>query len=74
MTHAIVGMHTAAFRDATALPQAEEAMEKGACILALTALRTFNDEAFRNKVYAEFQEQVEKKVNGFFYERKTYEQ
>ena len=54
-------LHTAAFRDATALPQAEEAMEKGACILALTALRTFNDEAFRNKVYAEFQEQVEKR-------------
>ena len=36
-------------------------MEKGACILALTALKTFNDEAFRNKVYAEFQEQVEKR-------------
>ena len=54
-------LHTAAFRDATALPQAEQAMEKGACILALMALKIFNDEAFRNRVYAEFQEQVEKR-------------
>ena len=36
-------------------------MEKGACILALMALKIFNDEAFRNRVYAEFQEQVEKR-------------
>ena len=40
-------LHTAAFRDATALPQAEQAMEKGACILALMALKIFNDEAFK---------------------------
>lgn len=54
-------LHTEAFRDATALPQAEKAMENGACILSLMALKIFNDEEFRNKVYAEFQEQVEKR-------------
>lgn len=54
-------LHTEAFRDATALPQAEQAMEKGACILAQMALKIFNDESFRNRVYREFREQVEKR-------------
>ena len=54
-------LHTTAFRDATALPQAETAMENGACILAFMALKAYNDEAFREKVYGEFQEQAAKR-------------
>lgn len=45
-------LHTPEFRDATALPEAEKAMEKGACILAEMALRVFNDAAFREEIKA----------------------
>lgn len=51
-------LHTTEFRDATALPQAEQAMENGACILASMALKVFNDKEFRERVYEEFQQQI----------------
>lgn len=50
--------HTVAFRDATALPQAETAMEKGAGILVCMALKIWNDKTFREKVYSEFAERT----------------
>lgn len=54
-----MALHTAAFRDATVMPQAERAMEDGACILALLALRTLNDGAFREQTFEEFHKQLE---------------
>ena len=47
-------LHTTEFRDATMLPQAEKALENGACILTLMALRILNDDKFRKDVLEEF--------------------
>lgn len=54
-------LHTEAFCNATAMPKAETAMEKGACILSLMALKLLNDDEFRSRVNKEFREQVEKR-------------
>lgn len=49
-------LHTEALRDATRLPAAHRAMERGACVLAGLALRVLNDADFRAAVRSDFQQ------------------
>lgn len=56
-----LALHTTDFRDATALPQAYEALEQGASVLAALALRTFNDKAFRDEVQKAYHISLEAK-------------
>lgn len=56
-----LALHTKAFRDATLKPEAHTAMEKGACSLVELTLKVLNDDAFRQKVYNAWKEELEKK-------------
>lgn len=58
-----LALHTTGFRDATALPQAYEALEQGASVLAALAIRTFNDKAFRDEVQKAYHISLEDKKN-----------
>jgi len=49
-------LHTEQLRDATKLPRAYTALERGACVLTELALRVLTDAAFREAVEADFQE------------------
>ena len=56
-----LALHTKAFRDATLKPEAHTAMAKGACSLVELTLKVLNDDAFRQKVYNSWKEELEKK-------------
>lgn len=55
-------LHTTKFRDATCKPEAYKALGQGAEVLSLLCLRILNDEAYRNEVRTEFEEEKEKKT------------
>lgn len=61
ITDDALALHTAAFRDATGKAQAKEALKQGACVLAALALKTFNDESFRESVHTAFLAALEAK-------------
>lgn len=55
-------LHTPEFRDATCMPEAYEALEKGASSLSLLSLKILNDEEFRNDVQTAFLKEKSKKL------------
>lgn len=57
-----LALHTVEFRDATMEPQAVSAMGQGAAAMTALALRTFTDEAFRQKTADSFQEALASKL------------
>lgn len=61
ITDEALALHTPAFRDATSKPQAIKAMEQGACVLVMLALRTFTDEAFRTEMKEAFLRTLDEK-------------
>lgn len=54
-------LHTTAFCDATIQPKAKESMGQGAEVLVALALKTFNDQSFRNEVSDSFHKALEAK-------------
>lgn len=61
ITDEMLALHTAAFRDATAAPAAKTALAQGASVLTALALKTLNDDTFREEVYSTYLAALEQK-------------
>lgn len=61
ITDAPLALHTVAFCEATSLPEAKESMRQGAEVITALALRTFNDEPFRQEVLSSFKKALDEK-------------
>jgi amidohydrolase len=59
-----LALHTRDFADATLTPRAAEAMATGAEAIVLLALKTMNDETFRNAVSDDFKRELAVKKGG----------